>query len=44
LSRARLYNTMIKKFASKMGFSVDIDDSSKRVTVYTLKNKTFKES
>lgn len=44
LSRARLYNTMIKKFASKMGFSVDIDDSSNRVTVYTLKNKTFKES
>ena len=44
LSRSRLYNTMIKKFASKMGFSVDIDDSSKRVTVYTLKNKTFKES
>ena len=44
LSRSRLYNTMIKKFASKMGFSVDIDDSSNRVTVYTLKNKTFKES
>jgi|11BtaG_2_1085332.scaffolds.fasta_scaffold04042_3 hypothetical protein len=44
LSRARLYNTMIKKFASKMRFSVDIDDSSNRVTVYTLKNKTFKES
>ena len=44
LSRSRLYNTMVKKFASKMGFSVDIDDSSKRVTVYTLKNKTFKES
>ena len=44
LSRFRLYNTMVKKFASKMGFSVDIDDSSKRVTVYTLKNKTFKES
>ena len=44
LSRSRLYNTMIKKFASKMGFSVDIDDSSNRVTVYTLKNKTFKET
>ena len=44
LSRSRLYNTMVKKFASKMGFSVDIDDSSERVTVYTLKNKTFKKS
>jgi hypothetical protein len=44
LSRSRLYNTMVKKFASKMGFSVDIDDSSESFTVYTLKNKTFKKS
>ena len=44
LSRSRLYNTMVKKFASKMGFSVDIDDSSERVTIYTLTNKTFKKS
>ena len=44
LSRSRLYNKMVKKFASKMGFSVDIDDSSERVTIYTLTNKTFKKS
>lgn len=35
--RVRLYNTMIKRFAKKFGFTSRVDDSDPRTTEFTLR-------